>query len=76
MDRAGGWEVLRLEDVDRAHVSAVLDTFARNGRTHLAVVDHDPDPAKGARLRGVFSAAKLLRLTERARRAAKARPAS
>jgi CBS domain-containing protein len=73
MDRAGGWELARLEDVDRAHVSAVLDTFARSGRTHLAVVDHDPDPSKGPRLRGLFSAAKLLRLTERARRAAKAR---
>jgi CBS domain-containing protein len=73
MDRAGGWELARLEDVERAHVSAVLDTFARIGRTHLAVVDHGSDPAKGPRLRGLFSAAKLLRLTERARRAAKAR---
>jgi CBS domain-containing protein len=73
MDRAGDWEVARLEDVDRAQVSSVLDTFARIGRTHLAVVDHDPDPAKGPRLRGVFSAAKLLRLTEKARRSARAR---
>jgi len=72
MDRAGGWEVSRLVDVDRAKVSSVLDTFARVGRTHLAVVDDDPDPAKGPRLRGLFSAAKLLRLSERARRAAKA----
>jgi CBS domain-containing protein len=73
MDRAGGWEVAKLEDVDRAHVSAILDTFARNGRTHLAVVDLDPDPSKGPRLRGLFSAAKLLRLTEQARRKTRAR---
>jgi CBS domain-containing protein len=71
MDRAGGWEVLRLEDVDHAHVSAMLDTFARIGRTHLAVVDQDPDPTRGPRLRGLFSAAKLLRLTEEARRVAR-----
>jgi CBS domain-containing protein len=71
MDRAGGWELASMADVDRAHVSAVLDTFARIGRTHLAVVDQDPDPSKGPRLRGLFSAAKLLRLTERARREAK-----
>lgn len=73
MDRAGGWEVAKLEDVDHAHVSAILDTFARNGRTHLAVVEAAPDPSKAPRLRGLFSAAKLLRLTEQARRAARAK---
>jgi CBS domain-containing protein len=71
MDRAGDWQVARLEDVDRAQVSAVLDIFQRIGRTHLAVVEQEP--GKGPRLRGVFSAAKLLRLTEQARRLAKAK---
>jgi CBS-domain-containing membrane protein len=71
MDRAGDWHVARLEDVDRSRVSSVLDTFQRVGRTHLAVVEQES--GKGPRLRGVFSAARLLKLTEAARRVAKAK---
>lgn len=71
MDRASDWQVARLADVDRATVASVLDTFTRAGRTHLAVVD-ESEGGKGTRLRGVFSAAKLLRLTEKARRVARA----
>ena len=74
MDRAGDWQVARLADVDKATVASVLDTFARIGRTHLAVVDQ-AEPGQGPRLRGVFSAAKLLRLTEVARRVSKGRRA-
>jgi CBS-domain-containing membrane protein len=72
MDRAGGWDVARIEDVDRANVAALIETLARMGRTHLAVVEDDPVAARGTRLRGLFSSAKLLRLTEEARRVAKA----
>jgi CBS domain-containing protein len=71
MDRAGGWEVARIEDVEGAQVSGVIEAFERLGRTHLAVVESDPDPTRGPRLRGLFSAAKLLRLTEEARRVSK-----
>jgi CBS domain-containing protein len=71
MDRAGGWKVARIEDVERAHVSAIIETFERIGLTHLAVVEGDPDQAGEPRLRGLFSSAKLLRLTEEARRVTK-----
>jgi len=68
MDRAGDWHVARLSEVDRATVGVVLDTFQKLGHTHLPVVEED---GKELRLRGVLSAAKLLRLTEAARRTAK-----
>lgn len=68
MDRAGDWQVVLLPEVDRATVGVVLDTFQKLGRTHLPVVEED---GKELRLRGVFSAAKLLRLTEAARRTSK-----
>jgi CBS domain-containing protein len=61
MESTVDWEVLRIGDVERATVAAVLDAFKRSGRTHLPVVAEQP--AGGARLRGVFSSAKLLRLT-------------
>jgi CBS domain-containing protein len=66
MEGIEGWKVLRLEDLDRATVGDVLDLFQRLGRTHLSVVEQDGETT---RLRGVLSAAKLLRLTERARKA-------
>jgi CBS domain-containing protein len=60
MESTVDWVVLRLADVERVTVAALLDAFKRSGRTHLPVVD----AASGAtRLRGVFSSAKLLRLT-------------
>jgi hypothetical protein len=45
-------------------VAELLDAFKRCGRTHLPVVAQEPH---GARLRGVFSSAKVLRLTAEAR---------
>lgn len=65
MEATLAWEVLRLGDVERATVAAVLDAFKRSGRTHLPVVAEDP--AGRARLRGVFSSAKVLRLTAASR---------
>lgn len=70
MDRAGDWNVARIDDVNHAFVSEILDTFGKYGGSHLAVVEHEA--GKAPRLRGVFSAAKLLRLTETARKAARA----
>ncbi len=68
MERAEDWMVARLEDVDAVTVGAILDVFGRTGRTHVAVVED----AEGAepRLRGILSAAKILRLTEDCRRPA------
>lgn len=64
MEPTGDWAVLRLADVDRVSVAAVLEAFKRSGRTHLPVV---ADEASGTRLRGVFSSSKLLRLTSASR---------
>jgi CBS domain-containing protein len=61
MDRAEDWHVARMEDVEKATVALMLEAFQRTGRSHIAVVE-DGD-GKEPRLRGVFSAAKLLRLT-------------
>jgi CBS domain-containing protein len=66
MDPAEDWQVTHLDAVDQANVGVLLDTFAKLGRTHLPVVEGAGD---ALRLRGVFSAAKVLRLTEAARRA-------
>ena len=65
MESTVDWSVLRLEDVSRANVGAVLDVFKRCGRTHLPVVSEEAGGR--ARLRGVFSSAKLLRLTAKSR---------
>jgi CBS domain-containing protein len=67
MESTVDWEVLRLASVERATVAAVLDAFKRSGRTHLPVVADDP--AGVTRLCGVFSSAKVLRLTAAGRAA-------
>jgi CBS domain-containing protein len=65
MDRAEEWLVARYADVEHATVQTMLDVFKKTGRTHLPVIEEEA--GKGPRLRGVFSAAKLLRLTRHAR---------
>jgi CBS domain-containing protein len=67
MEPISSWQVARFADVERATVSSVLDTFQKHGGTHLAVVEEEP--GQGLRLRGIFSSAKLLRLTEKSRAA-------
>jgi hypothetical protein len=67
MDPATTWPVATLADLEHATVETILATFQACGRTHLAVVEDSP---AGPRLRGVFSSAKLLRLTARSRQAA------
>ncbi len=74
MERAEDWMVARLEDVDGATVGSMLDVFQKTGRTHIAVVESAE--GKEPRLRGVFSGAKILRLTEESRKAAFGTPKS
>ena len=66
MEATADWKVLRLADVDRATVASVLDAFKHSRRTHLPVIVEE----KGGppRVRGVFSSAKVLRLTAASRR--------
>lgn len=71
MESTLDWSVLRLADVERATVAAVLDAFKRYGRTHLPVVADEPGGR--TRLLGVFSSAKLLRLTAASRGAQESR---
>jgi CBS domain-containing protein len=67
MERAEEWTVARMVDVEPASVGDMLDALERAGRTHLPVVE--AVPGREPTLRGVFSRAKLLRLTEESRRA-------
>ena|SRR5688572_28000515 len=65
MDPVEKWRVLDMKDVQSATVQAVLDTLSQAGKTHLPVVENAGDYQ---RLRGAFSAAKLLRLSEESRK--------
>jgi CBS domain-containing protein len=65
MEPTGAWKVLRLADLDRANVAAVLDVFKQSGRTHLPVIE--PAEGGGSRVRGILSSAKVLRLTAASR---------
>jgi CBS domain-containing protein len=65
MERAADWKVLKLADIERATVAAVLDAFKQSRRTHLPVIADEPGGP--ARVRGVFSSAKVLRLTAASR---------
>ncbi len=69
MDPVTEWHVATLADVDHATVESILLTFQRIGRTHLAVIEEEA--GQGPRLRGVFSSAKLLRLTAASRSTSK-----
>ena len=66
MDRVENWQVLDMTDVASATVRNILDTLSTAGRTHLVVVENVT--GHGLRLRGAFSAAKLLRLSEESRK--------
>lgn len=68
MERTEDWYVVTAQEIQSATVGSVLEALQRSGRTHLPVVE-PAEPGRPA-LRGVFSRAKLLRLTEQARRAA------
>jgi CBS domain-containing protein len=65
IDSIDDWVVAELHDVEQVNVKAVLEALQKSGRTHLPVLEHNP--GETPRLRGLFSSAKILRLTEFAR---------
>lgn len=59
---------VEMQDVGKATVQSVLDVLLKSGRTHLPVVEKKA--GEDLHLRGLFSATKVLRLTEDSRRKA------
>jgi hypothetical protein len=59
---------LEMHDVEKATAHSVLDVLQKCGRTHLPVVEKKA--GEEFHLRGLFSATKVLRLTEDSRRKA------
>lgn len=68
MEKVEDWVSVDMHNVETVTVQGVLDAFQRTGRTHLPVLDSVQ--GKEHRLRGLFSSAKVLRLTDYARRQA------
>ncbi len=68
MEKISDWVSVEMKNVETVNVQAVLDAFQRTGRTHLPVLDNKE--GKEHHLRGLFSSAKVLRLTDFARRQA------
>ena len=60
MEKASEWQVADIKDIENSTIDMVLTLFKTTGRTHIAVIENSAD--KGARLRGMFSAAKIMRL--------------
>jgi CBS domain-containing protein len=63
-----GWVVAEMHDVEKVNVKSILAALQKSGCTHIPVIEHNP--GETPRLRGLFSSAKILRLTEFARRQA------
>ncbi|MFA5370384.1 MAG: CBS domain-containing protein [Sideroxydans sp.] len=71
MEYPKDWVVAELHEVEKASVKDVLEALQKIGRSHLPVVERkDGEPP---RLRGLFSSAKILRLTETSRQKAAAK---
>jgi hypothetical protein len=51
-----------LHEIEKANVQNVLEALQKKGKTHLPVLDIMT--GQQPRLRGLFSSAKILRLTE------------
>jgi CBS-domain-containing membrane protein len=68
MEKVEDWVSVEMKNVEIVNVQALLDVFQRTGRTHLPVIDSHE--GKEHHLRGLFSSAKVLRLTDFARRKA------
>ncbi len=67
MQRVPGWLVADMQHVAQASVQTVLEAMEKRDLTHLPVMETGSDGK--ARVRGVFSRSKLLRLTEQSRKA-------
>jgi len=65
MEHTKDWVVAEFHEVEKANVQHILEALQKCGRTHIPVVD--VDSGKEPRLRGLFSSAKILRLTEMSR---------
>jgi CBS domain containing-hemolysin-like protein len=66
MDKVSDWVSVELKNAETASVQSVLDAFQKTGRTHLPVLD--TREGSEHHLCGLFSSAKVLRLTDFARR--------
>ncbi len=66
MESTSDWIIAEMHDVEKASVQDILEALSKHGRTHLPVVEHKE--GETPRLRGLFSTAKILRLTELSRR--------
>jgi CBS-domain-containing membrane protein len=60
MEKVEDWHVLDMKDVERGTIEQVNQVLAASGRTHIVVVE--TSETQGTRLRGLFSAAKIMRL--------------
>ncbi len=67
MEYTRDWVVADMHDVEKATVQNILEALQKHGRTHLPVVETKDGQE---RLRGLFSSAKILRLTEVSRQRA------
>lgn len=68
MELTKDWVVAEMHDIEKANVQNVLEALQKIGRTHLPVIEVKAGQAP--RLRGLFSSAKILRLTETSRQKA------
>ena len=59
------WVVVEMHDVETVNVKSIMAALQKCGRTHIPVIENVPGATP--RLRGLFSSAKILRLTEFAR---------
>lgn len=60
MQKLGEWRVAELQDIQQSTVADVLNIFNKTGLTHLPVIE--VNDGSQARLRGMFSFAKIKRL--------------
>jgi CBS domain-containing protein len=73
MEHSKDWEVVDMHEVEKANVQNILEALQKQGRTHLPVLEIHA--GKEPRLRGLFSSAQILRLTEVSRQKAAHRKA-
>lgn len=71
MEHTRDMVVAEMHDVENANVQNILEAMNKHGCTHLPVVERKEGTAP--RLRGLFSSAKILRLTDASRKKAAAK---
>ena len=62
MEHTKDWEVVDMREVEKANVQNILEALQKSGRTHMPVIE--TLAGKEPHLRGLFSSAQILRLTE------------